>query len=116
MIELRNKRYEMVQKYQYGAPGIEIDPSKAVKLYTSAAKQQGYAPAQYELARCYRYGLGVEVDEKKAVEFYTLAAKQGDTEALYTLGQCYECGVVGGKKSYGALHLSGRARRCRSAI
>ena len=43
--------------------------------------EQGYAPAQYELAMLYHYGYGVTKDYKEAVRWYRKAAKQGNASA-----------------------------------
>jgi S1-C subfamily serine protease len=39
--------------------------------------EQGYAPAQYELAMLYHYGYGVSKDYKAAIRWYRKAANQG---------------------------------------
>ena len=37
--------------------------------------------------------MGVAKNESEAVRWYTLAANQGDTDAQYNLGVCYERGI-----------------------
>ncbi len=41
---------------------------------------------------CMSHGLGVRKCEKTAVQWYRLAAEQGDAEAQFCLGNCYQYG------------------------
>jgi TPR repeat protein len=50
--------------------------SKAAELFLKAA-ELGYAPAQYNLGYCYKYGDGVPRDLTKSAEWYRKAAEQG---------------------------------------
>ena len=50
--------------------------SRAAELFQKAA-DMGYAPAQYNLGYCYRYGDGVPRDLDKSAEWYRKAAEQG---------------------------------------
>ena len=43
---------------------------------------------------CYEFGTGVEKDEQKAAEWYQKAAEQGDVQAQYNLGVCYDNGTI----------------------
>ena len=54
------------------------------ELYRGAA-EKGDAQAQFDLAMCYRNGLGVEKDEKQAAEWLRKAAAQGHAEAKKAL-------------------------------
>ena len=57
---------------------------------------EGWAPAQYRLAREYDFGDdGVPEDDVEAVRWYRLAAEQGYADAQLTLsGTCIPVGVV----------------------
>ena len=57
---------------------------EAFKYYQTAAEQE-YAPAQYVLSLCYKYGQGVEKDKDKSLYWCKLAAKQGLKTAQLTL-------------------------------
>ena len=95
---------------------MEQDLQEAVKWYRKAA-EQGFAIAQYRLARCCRFGDGVEQDLPQAVKWYRMAlpqddddesfrcalqafeqelrqaAEQGDAGAQYQLARCYREGL-----------------------
>ena len=61
----------------------------------SAAAEQGYTIAVYNLAICYKYGQGVEKNLSEAVKLYTQAAEKGHAGAMYNLGWCHENGKGG---------------------
>jgi uncharacterized protein len=80
--------------------GVAEDRKKTEYWCRKAAKQ-GYAIAQWYLGNRYEYGIDgiVQKDQKKAMYWYvkavrswTIAAEQGDAEAQYELGRCYDCG------------------------
>ena len=71
---------------------MEKDLKQATDWYRKSA-EQGYAPAQWNLGLCYKYGNGVEKDLKQAAEWYRKAAEQGDADAQFSLGVCYEAGI-----------------------
>ncbi|MBR5893847.1 MAG: sel1 repeat family protein, partial [Bacteroidaceae bacterium] len=50
--------------------------------------------AQCNLGYCYGTGSGVEKDPTEAVKWYRKAAEQGQVNAQYNLGLCYEIGVA----------------------
>jgi TPR repeat protein len=58
--------------------------------------EQGYAPAQYELAMLYHYGYGVSKDYKAAIRWYRKAAMQGLAQSQNNLGWIYANGHVVG--------------------
>jgi len=74
-----------------GCDCVEKDERKAIAYYQRAA-QQGFAPAQDSLGRCYKNGKGVAKNEAKAVEWYKKSAEQGYALAQYDLGLCYTRG------------------------
>ena len=61
---------------------------KAVYWFRKAA-EQGLAPAQCNLGRCYMFGRGVREDKEKAFYWWQKVAEQGDADAQYWLGRCY---------------------------
>ncbi|KAI9208405.1 uncharacterized protein BJ171DRAFT_455702, partial [Polychytrium aggregatum] len=56
------------------------------------AAQADHSMAQFQLASCYRNGLGVDQDHAKAVELYRSLAERGILQAQVALGGCYESG------------------------
>ena len=68
--------------------GCDLDSQICFGFYKKAA-EMGNGEAYYELAECYRYGLGVEKDLEKALESYKMAARLGNGDAAYALGQIY---------------------------
>ena len=46
---------------------------------------EGYAPAQYQMALIYQNGYGVRKDPQKAFDLFSLAASQNYPEALFDL-------------------------------
>lgn len=77
--------------YFYGL-GVEWDREKALEYYKSLA-ECGYPNMQCGLGTHY-----CDINEgrmnRKAVKWFAKAAKQGDVEAMYRLGECYE-GTLG---------------------
>ena len=95
--------------------GVEKDKAEAVKWYRKAA-EQGHAEAQNNLGRAYEYGKGVNRDIPEAVKWYRKAAEQGNEaaqekvsslkkvvdlldaagqgnpDAMFKLGKCYNNG------------------------
>ncbi len=86
--------------------GVKQDMKEAVKCFLKAA-EQGRPYALCALGVCYRNGLGVTEDPAKAKDYFKKAmegghryspkglperAEDGDHEALYWLGVCYEEG------------------------
>lgn len=71
--------------------GVSIDKEAAVKWYRKSA-EQGYAPAQFRLGRCYRNAISLIRDDVLAFKFYSLAAEQNYNEAIFSLGLCYDNG------------------------
>jgi TPR repeat protein len=53
--------------------------------------------AIFELANCYRMGLGVDKDPVAARRYFETAARLGDVDAMEQTARCYEDGI-GGKK------------------
>jgi len=68
--------------------GFQQNFEKAAKYYEEAAKD-GFASAQYNLARLYEYGDGVPLNARKAAKWYKRAAKQGHSKAQAALNEYY---------------------------
>ena len=76
--------------------GIELynkgEYNQAVEWFEKSA-EQGFADAQYYMARCYHNGHGVEQNYEEEAAYYQKAARQGHTDALYNMGYCHMNGV-----------------------
>jgi TPR repeat protein len=66
--------------------------AEAVKWYQRAA-EQGWSPAQYNLAECYLEGTGVELDEVRGLELMRAAADDGHWAATVALASLYARGI-----------------------
>lgn len=66
---------------RYGTLGVPRDAAAAVGWFRIAA-DQGYAEAQYELARMYESGIGVPQNQDEASRLYQLARAQGHQPPL----------------------------------
>ncbi|RIA87327.1 hypothetical protein C1645_878103 [Glomus cerebriforme] len=84
--------------------GEDVDLEKAIYWYSKAA-EIGNDEAQYNLGRCYRFGIGVEKNEAKAFEYYKLSADQEYLNAQFQLGYCYDYGIGTGINKVKALEL-----------
>jgi len=56
--------------------------------------EEGYSPAQYQMALIHLNGWGVKKDAQKAFELLTLAADQHYPDALFSLAVMYEEGQI----------------------
>jgi len=65
---------------------IDKDESEAFRLNYIAA-QTGMHDAVLAMGWFYLNGVGVEADEQAAVHWYKKAARQGDSRAMYSLGE-----------------------------
>lgn len=84
--------YALGRCYECGI-GLAVDAPKALELYKAAAKK-GYAQAQTKLGDFHKDGKTMwHTHEDQAFEWYTKAAIQGEKDALYSLGDCYERGA-----------------------
>ena len=73
--------------------GFHVQPSRSENMrWLTAAAEQGYAPAQYELGRTYLYGRGIPADYALALRWEQKAADQGDARAQRDLAFMYERG------------------------
>jgi TPR repeat protein len=84
-----NAQYLLGTYHDAGSYGVSLNKDEATRLYKLAANQ-GFAPAQYELAERYAYGITVAKNEREALRLYRLAAAEGHDgakERLRGLGQ-----------------------------
>lgn len=67
---------------------------KDVRAYTTIRKQalEGYAYAQYALAKCYLHGFGTQKKPDSVWHWLQCAVDQGCSDAQYLLGWCYQYG------------------------
>ena len=49
--------------------------------------EQGFAPAQFELAEMYYYGNGTVQNTDEAIKWYKKSAEQGNAKAQYILNR-----------------------------
>lgn len=83
--------YELGRCYEYGK-GVDANQFIALNFYKAAGKK-GYARAQTKLGDFHMFGKAMWFfHPDQAVEWYTKAALQGEKDALYSLGECYESG------------------------
>ena len=75
-------------QYLYYGDNSDRDNGLAVNWLRKAADKD-YAPAQFQLGKCYFNGWGVGEDREEAVRWYRVAADKGHVEAQRELGKCY---------------------------
>ncbi len=73
--------------HQSGAP----QPKAAFTAFETGAGMQELNSI-YELARCYRGGIGTEINLDRMIALYQQAAERNHVQALTDLGLCYEYG------------------------
>ena len=66
---------------------------KEALIWYRLAAEQGYAPAQSNLAEMYSCGQGVPQNDKESLKWYRAAAEQGEVKAQRTLGKMYYEGL-----------------------
>jgi hypothetical protein len=86
------------------------DERKAAGMYRRAA-EQGYAPAQYNLALLYEEGRGFEQNLIEASRWYRSAAEQGHAEAQNNLGRLCASGQGVSKDAEQAVSWYAKAAR-----
>ena len=99
--------YSLAVCYQDGT-GVPQNDAMALQYFTEAANA-GYDKAQVTLGDAYAWKrLGIKKKNyDEAVRWYALAGQQGNADALYQLGRCYEAGrgVKKDKKMAAAYYL-----------
>ena len=83
---------------------LERNYEKAINCFKKAANQ-GFAPAQTNLARAYQCGEGVETDASEAIRWWQSAAEQEYAEALFRLGWAYSVGYGNSRNQKVALSV-----------
>ncbi|MBO5500869.1 MAG: sel1 repeat family protein [Clostridia bacterium] len=72
--------------------GMEADTAKSMEWYSLSA-DLGYAKGQTTMGALYLGANGVEEDFDKAFRYFFAAMQQGDLDALYFVGMCFEKGL-----------------------
>jgi uncharacterized protein len=71
--------------------------------------EEGYGPAQFQMAMIYKHGYGVPKDTKKTLELLTLAVKQLNPDAQFELALLYTEGKLVKKDLTKAFQLTSQA-------
>ena len=84
--------YSLAVCYQDGT-GVPQNDAMALQYFTEAANA-GYDKAQVTLGDAYAWKrLGIKKKNyEEALRWYALAGQQGNADALYQLGRCYDAG------------------------
>jgi TPR repeat protein len=94
--------YSIAHMLSEGDQGAPIDPALAAQLYERAA-EEGWAPAQHNLALLFFHGRGVQRDYEKGFDWETKAAGHGITYAKENLASYYARGIGRNKNPAEAL-------------
>jgi hypothetical protein len=86
--------FELGERHCYGADGVPINHTEAVRWY-SAAAEKNHPEATYELSSLYLTGMVGAVDNSKGVELLQQAARLDHQEAMRDLGFTYAKGWNG---------------------
>jgi len=89
--------------------------AEAIRWYRMAA-EQGYAPAQNNLAAMYEQGLGLPQNDASAAKWFRLAAERGNAKAQHSLGIMYSRWPGGSSESQGSGHVDSESSRKRSSF
>lgn len=94
---------ELGKKYYFGIPPYPQDFKKAFDCFLCAA-ENGYPPAQNNVAWCYETGDGIDQSWEKAYEWYSLSANGNCASAQYSLAWMYENGIFVPKNTGKSIH------------
>lgn len=86
--------HELGRFYLMGT-GTTVDALEASRWFATAAEKYQIAKSYYSLALLYEKGVGVEQNKDLAMSNFLSAAEKGMVEAMYTLGDRLERGVLG---------------------
>ena len=76
-----------------GWNGMEEDFEKAFEMFVKIEKDtNGYHWSQDMLGVCCRLGQGTDHDPPKSFDWYIKSSEQGNSNAMYTLGEYYATG------------------------
>lgn len=92
-------QYQLCLMFKRGQ-GMKAPDAGEAYVWCKKSADQGYGPAEHEMASSLQTGWGVAKDPAAALEYYLKASKQGVPEAQYALGLLYEFGDGGVKQSY----------------
>lgn len=92
-------QYQLCLMYKRGQ-GMKAPEAGEAYAWCKKSADQGYGPAEHEMASSLQTGWGVAKDPAAALDYYLRASKQGVPEAQYALGLLYEFGDGGVKQSY----------------
>ena len=92
-LNARNHHDSMETQYSFGMRykdgyRIEQNLQEAFKCFHRSALK-GYAPAQYELALLFHYGMGVRQNQELAKLWFSRAARKGDYRSQTILYRFY---------------------------
>jgi hypothetical protein len=99
----------LANDYQLGIYELNRGQFKAAMAQFEPLAEDGFTPAQYQLAMMYKNGQGVRKNTQKAFELLTLAAKQNDSDAQFDLSLMYSEGNVVEKDLIKAFNLMTRS-------
>jgi len=100
---------ELAKLHLKGTCGVEKSKKHAFSLFATAASRSKYVQAQFNLADCYRDGIGCNRNINKMVLYYRAAAKGGHPEAQYNLAICYRDGLGVPKSNERTIELYAQA-------
>ena len=89
--------------FQKGLEAYRKEGCEVACSYFRQAAEQGYAPAQHELATCYYNGKGVEYNVSLSFMWDMKAAEQGFEDAEYEIGYNYQNGEGVVENNYKAI-------------
>lgn len=90
--DLNNQKHQANTLPTMNQQTFQISPAELTQYVRSA--ENGDKEAQRQLGEIYFYGQGgVKPDFLKAMKYFQLSAEQGDVQALYHIGRCYELGL-----------------------
>lgn len=92
-------QYQLCLMFKRGQ-GMKAPDAGEAYAWCKKSADQGYGPAEHEMASSLQTGWGVAKDPAAALDYYLKASKQGVPEAQYALGLLYEFGDGGVKQSY----------------
>lgn len=73
---------------------LNLGEFKQARMAFETMAEEGFAPAQYQLAQIYLHGYGTNRNEEKALELLNLAADKKLTDALFSLSHIYSEGKL----------------------
>ena len=81
---------------------------KALRIFRSLA-EDGYAPAESYMGRCYHAGFGVDKNKDESMQWWYRAAEQNDPYGQFGIGICFESGMTLDKSETPAVQMCRKA-------